>query len=102
MAGTYQSFETLAEKFRVIGHPVRIAILDLLCNCGYSKLTVKSIYRTLELDQPNASRHLGIMRKSNILERIQAGGDTFYCLCKNNQVACITACFKGNTRIIKK
>ena len=87
-------FERLAEKFRVIGHPSRVAILNLLCTCNKDRLTVKSIYETLKLDQPCVSRHLNIMRKSGILERVQEGVNTFYCLCFNDpQVRCITKCF---------
>jgi len=89
-----RDFEELAEKFRVIGHPSRLAILNLLCTCESGKLTVKSIYGTLKLDQPGTSRHLNIMRKSGILERIQEGVNTFYCLCSNDpHVACIAKCF---------
>jgi hypothetical protein len=34
-------FEGFDEKFRAIEHPVRVAILKLLCTCGRPKLTVK-------------------------------------------------------------
>ncbi len=89
-----RDYEVLAEKFKTIGHPVRLAMLNLLYTCDSSKLTVKSIYETLKLDQPCASRHLNIMRKSGILERVQEGVNTFYCLCFNDpQVRCITKCF---------
>ena len=91
---TVQDFERLAEKFRAIGHPARVAILNLLCTCGCQKLTVKSIYETLGLDQPSASRHLNIMRKAGMLMRDQEGVNTYYGLCdKNLHVACIRRCF---------
>ena len=70
--------EKLAEKFRAIGHPVRVKILNLLCTCGDSKLKVKTIYEKLDIDQPSISRHLNIMRKSGVLQRIQEGSNTFY------------------------
>jgi len=38
-----REFEILAEKFKAIGHPDRVAILNLLCTCNCSKLTVKSV-----------------------------------------------------------
>jgi len=94
MTKEVQDFEGLAEKFRAIGHPVRVAILNLLCTCGCPRLTVKNIYDTLKLDQPSASRHLSIMRKTGMLERIREGADTFYGLCENDpQVGCIKRCF---------
>ena len=87
-----RDFEVLAEKFKAIGHPVRIEILSLLCNC--EKLKVKNIYQSLNIDQPSISRHLGIMRRSGVLERIQIANDTFYCLCsKSYHTECIKRCF---------
>ncbi len=87
-----QDFEGLAEKFKAIGHPVRLEIISLICSC--KKLKVKDIYKELNLDQPSISRHLNIMRRCGILERIQEGNNTFYCLCKNNShVNCIKKCF---------
>ncbi len=94
MSRKLQDFEELAEKFRAIGHPVRVAILNLLCTCDYPRLTVKNIYDKLNLDQPSTSRHLNIMQKSGVLERMREGADTFYGLCENNpQVGCIKRCF---------
>lgn len=87
-------YEGLAEKFRAMGHPARVAILDLLCNCGCERLTVKYIYQNLKLEQPVVSRHLNIMRKDGILIRTQESGNTFYCLCKADAyVQCIMKCF---------
>lgn len=94
MSRKIKEFTGLAEKFRAIGHTARVAILNLLCTCGKKRLTVKSIYETLGLDQPAASRHLNIMRKSGIVERVKEGGDTFYCMCRNEpHVNCIKKCF---------
>tara|TARA_R110001592_G_scaffold362899_1_gene678748 strand:+ start:1804 stop:2091 length:288 start_codon:yes stop_codon:yes gene_type:complete len=89
-----EDFESLAEKFRAIGHPVRVKILNLLCTCGDSRLKVKTIYEKLDIDQPSISRHLNIMRKSGVLQRIQEGSNTFYCLCTDDShVDCIKKCF---------
>jgi len=89
-----RDFEGLAEKFRAIGHPVRLNILNLLCTCDRPRLTVKSIYQALQLDQPSASKHLNIMRKIGILERCREGVDTFYHLKINDpHIGCIKRCF---------
>jgi len=94
MKRNFNAYENLAEKFKSIGHPVRVAILDLLCNCGAERLTVKSIYGKLNLSQSEVSRHLGIMRKNGVLMRMQESGFTFYCLCKHDSyVQCIRKCF---------
>ena len=87
-------FEIWAEKFKSIGHPTRLAILHLLCKCGYDRLTVKCIYNTLELDQPNTSRHLSILKKSGLLVRKVEDGKIFYSLFKEDSITqCIRQCF---------
>lgn len=94
MSRNLQEFEGLAEIFKAIGHPVRVAILNLLCTCDCDRLTVKNIYEKLKIEQPIASRHLGIMRSNGILERIQETGNTYYCFSeKNPYVDCIKHCF---------
>ena len=94
MKRNFKTYENLAEKFKSIGHPVRVAILDLLCNCGSDRLTVKSIYEKLKLNQSDVSRHLGIMRQNGVVMRVQESGFTFYCLCQHDShVKCIRKCF---------
>ncbi|MGE0562761.1 MAG: ArsR/SmtB family transcription factor [Flavobacteriales bacterium] len=87
-------FGELAEKFKTLGHPIRLSIIHMLCNCGCQKLQVKAIYEELNIDQSSISRHLNIMRRSGILERIQEGNNTFYSLCSNDaHVNCVKKCF---------
>ena len=77
----------LAEALKSIGHPERIAIMNLICACKEKRMTVKSIYESLQMEQPIVSRHLGILKRSGILERETEGANTFYCLCENNKMA---------------
>ena len=87
-------FNELAEKFRAIGHPARLAIIDLLCHCGCRHLTVKEIYEGLKIDQPVVSRHLSIMRNNGVLKRKQKNGCVYYSLTGDKEVNCIKKCFK--------
>jgi ArsR family transcriptional regulator, arsenate/arsenite/antimonite-responsive transcriptional repressor len=84
-----RELEELADKFKAIGHPERVAILNLLSTCNRTELTVKKIYETLKLDQPGTSRHLRIMQRSGILKRTREGVNTFYSICEDPQVECI-------------
>ena len=87
-------FEHLAEKFKAIGHPVRVAIFQLLCNCPEGGMSVKNMYQTLELDQPSASRHLGVMRNYGLVKRRTEHRHTFYCLYLTDPyVNCLSKCF---------
>jgi DNA-binding transcriptional ArsR family regulator len=63
------TLKTLSEMLKALGHPSRIAILWLLCNAPDGKLTVKSIYEALKMTQPSISRHLGILKACNLLNR---------------------------------
>ena len=90
-------FEELSEKFKAIGHPTRIALFQLLCNCPEKGLSVKSLYQTLQLDQPTTSRHLAVLRNSGMARRRQEHGQTFYCLCLSDPyVGCLSRCFTNN------
>ena len=82
-----ESYVVLAEALKSVAHPERIAILNLIYNCKEKRMTVKSIYEFLGMEQPIVSRHLGILKRSGVLEREAKGTNTFYCLCKNNKMA---------------
>ncbi|MBR9832402.1 winged helix-turn-helix transcriptional regulator [bacterium] len=94
MVETQYSFENLAEKFKAIGHPIRLSIFHLLCTCGAKRLKVKTIYETLKLEQASTSRHLDIMKRAGILERQREGNGIYYCLCDEDfGIACLRRCF---------
>lgn len=76
-----KEYEDLAEQIKSLAHPERIAILKLMCDNDCRKMTVKSIYEKLEIEQPVASRHLSIMRKSGLLKRQQERNTTYYGPC---------------------
>ena len=80
-------FNLLAEALKSIGHPERIAIVDIICQNKERRMIVKKIYETLNMEQPIVSRHLGILKRSGILERETEGINTFYRLSKNNKMA---------------
>lgn len=95
MNNTTNKYKVLSEIFKSIAHPERLAIIQLMCNCGCNRLKVKSIYDELNLEQPIVSRHLRIMRQSGLLRREQEGNSTYYGLCDENEaVSCIIKCFK--------
>ncbi len=80
-----KEYENLAEQLKALAHPDRIAIVKLMCDSDSQRMTVKSIYEKLKMDQPVASRHLSIMRKSGLLKREQERNVTYYGLCMENR-----------------
>ena len=65
MTAVSQTHERLAKKFRVLGHPVRIKLLEDLMK---KECCVGEIQKGLSVSQPNASQHLKILREAGIIE----------------------------------
>ena len=81
-----------ADMIKALAHPSRMSIMCLLCH--NKKLTVKCIYKELNLQQPVISRHLGILRNAGLVKRIAEGAQTFYEVSNNDKyVKHISKCF---------
>ena len=61
---------TVADRFRVIGEPMRIRILDRLREC---EATVGELADALGTSQQNVSKHLGILGRAGIVSRDKRG-----------------------------
>ena len=64
-----------AQLFRVLGHPVRIRILELLSE---GERTVGDLQAQLELDSSGTSQHLGALRQLGLLDSRRAGTSVYY------------------------
>jgi ArsR family transcriptional regulator len=64
-----------AQLFRVLGHPVRIRILELL---SAGERTVGDLQAELNLDSSGASQHLAALRQQGVLESRRSGTSTYY------------------------
>lgn len=64
-----------AEFFRVLGHPVRVRILELLRD---GERSVGDLQAALEIDSSGTSQHLGALRKQGLLESRRDGTSVFY------------------------
>ena len=62
--------ELIAQRFRVIGEPMRIRILDALRD---GPLTVNELTDVLGGTQQNVSKHLGVLAKAGIVARERDG-----------------------------
>ncbi|TND07203.1 MAG: Transcriptional regulator, ArsR family protein [Bacteroidetes bacterium] len=88
-------FADISEMLKALAHPARIAIIDLLCNCGCERMMVKNIYERLKIEQPVASKHLGILKRSGLLKREMKGTSAYFLLNMENTVTiCISHCLK--------
>jgi DNA-binding transcriptional ArsR family regulator len=64
-----------AQLFRVLGHPLRIRILELLSD---GERTVGDLQAQLELDSSGTSQHLAALRQQGILDSRRAGTSVYY------------------------
>ncbi len=64
-----------AEFFRVLGHPARVRILELLRD---HESTVGELQAALEIDSSGTSQHLAAMRRQGLLESRRAGTNVHY------------------------
>jgi ArsR family transcriptional regulator len=64
--------------FQALAHPTRIAIVELLRDEG--KVAVSRIYERLELEQPNVSQHLAVLRSKQIVIGHKDGNQVFYAM----------------------
>ncbi len=64
-----------ADLFKAIAHPTRIAILHFLRD---GERCVCEIFPALEIEQPNLSRHLSILKNAGILSSRKDGLKVIY------------------------
>ena len=70
-----RSTSSKAEFFRVLGHPARVRILELLRD---GEMSVGQLQAALQLDSSGTSQHLGVLRRQGILESRKEGTSVFY------------------------
>lgn len=64
-----------ADFFRLLGHPARVRILELLRD---GERSVGELQTALGLDSSGTSQHLTAMRRQGLLESRRAGTSVFY------------------------
>ena len=64
-----------ADFFRLLGHPVRVRILELLLE---GEQAVGQLQAALALDSSGTSQHLTAMRRQGLLESRREGSSVYY------------------------
>jgi DNA-binding transcriptional ArsR family regulator len=67
--------ELVARRFRVIGEPMRIKLLDALRE---REASVSELREATGASQQNVSKHLGVLLEANIVGRRKDGNQVFY------------------------
>ena len=69
--------ELVAQRFRVLGEPMRIKLLDRLRD---GEATVGELQEALGASQQNVSKHLGILRAAGMVSRTKDGNHARYAI----------------------
>ena len=67
--------QVIAERFRLLGEPTRIRILDALRD---GPLTVGALTVAVSSSQQNVSKHLGLLHRAGLLVREKDGNTVRY------------------------
>lgn len=65
----------LAGRFKLLGEPMRLKILQSVC---HQSLSVNEIVKATGLTQANASKHLALLAAGGVLERKRDGQRVYY------------------------
>jgi ArsR family transcriptional regulator len=68
-------YQLQAEICRTLSHPARIAILHLL---AAEPREVGRLAEAVGISQPNASKHLAVMRSAGLVEAVRDGRGSIY------------------------
>jgi DNA-binding transcriptional ArsR family regulator len=69
--------ELIAERFRVMGEPARIRLLDRLRD---GEATVQELTDAVGGSQQNVSKHLGVLHQAGIVSRRKDGVRVYYAI----------------------
>jgi len=63
---TWEALELVAARFRAMGEPLRLRMLQELEN---GELNVSAIAKSVESTQPNISKHLKVLQDAGLVKR---------------------------------
>jgi ArsR family transcriptional regulator, arsenate/arsenite/antimonite-responsive transcriptional repressor len=75
---TQPEAEQLARRFRALGDPTRVAIVNLLAAAGAGEVCVCELVAGFDLAQPTISHHLKVLRDAGLVEARRRGTWAYY------------------------
>lgn len=68
-------YEAKAGFFRTLGHPMRIRVLELLCERDHA---VHELLAETQLEPSNLSQQLAVLRRTGLVRQQRTGGEVIY------------------------
>ncbi|MER6161753.1 metalloregulator ArsR/SmtB family transcription factor [Streptomyces sp. NPDC001868] len=90
-------YQAKAEFFRMLGHPVRIRVLELLQN---GPVPVRDLLSEIEIEPSNLSQQLAVLRRSGIVVSIREGSTVSYALAGGDVAQLLRAARRILTELI--
>ncbi|MEW2118634.1 metalloregulator ArsR/SmtB family transcription factor [Streptomyces sp. NPDC005474] len=90
-------YQAKAEFFRMLGHPVRIRVLELLQN---GPVPVRDLLSEIEIEPSNLSQQLAVLRRSGIVVSIREGSTVSYALAGGDVAELLRAARRILTELI--
>ena len=93
--------EARAEIFKALGHPTRLAIVDMLAR---GERCVCEIHERIDADMSTVSRHLAVLRNVGLLSSDKRGNQVFYrleCPCITSFYTCLEDVISGARRLVQ-
>lgn len=81
--------ELIAQRFRVIGEPMRIKLLDAMRD---GEMTVTELVEHLGATEQNVSKHLGVLHQAGIVSRRKDGNFVKYSVGDESVFALLPTC----------
>jgi DNA-binding transcriptional ArsR family regulator len=82
--------DAIAQRFRVLGEPMRIKLLDRLRD---GAATVQELQDATGASQQNVSKHLGVLLQANLVSRTREGSFARYAMTDDSVFElCETVC----------
>ncbi|WP_055585639.1 ArsR/SmtB family transcription factor [Streptacidiphilus griseoplanus] len=70
-------YQAKAEFFRMLGHPVRIRVLELLQD---GPMPVRDLLAAIDVERSNLSQQLAVLRRSGIVSAVREADTVVYAL----------------------
>ena len=87
---TPEVVEMVASRFRILGEPIRIRLLQEMHD---GERNVSELVSAVGSTQPNVSKHLRILQESGIVGRRQSGNNVYYFIADESVLdLCDTVC----------
>lgn len=70
-------YQAKAELFRILGHPARIRVLELLAERDHA---VHELLEAIEIEPSNLSQQLAVIRRAGLVSQRREGGEVVYAI----------------------